>query len=81
MRKIILKDMTERQRQAWQMRYHYGWRLRKISVHLGIKPNSVSELLARAMRRAGLPHHAYVRIIRSKGRRVRAIQLSTAFNY
>ena len=73
--KINLKNMTERQRRAWE-RYHYGWRLKKIAIHLGIKPNSVSELLVRATRGAGLPRVRYVRMIKTKPRHTRALSLS-----
>ena len=79
--KADLTPLTERQRVAWQMRYQYGWRLRKIAIRMGIKTNSVSELLQRATKAAGLPPRTYVPIIRTKPRRVYAVSLSDMENY
>lgn len=52
---ISLNDLTDLQRRAWQMRYQYGWRLRKIAGELGVSAPAVSRLLRRARCRAGLP--------------------------
>jgi hypothetical protein len=79
--RIDLKHLTDRQRQAWQMRYQWGWRVSKIAFKMGIGKSSVSELLLRAMMRAGLPRTPYVRIIRTKPKRVREIYLSQVRNY
>ena len=52
---IELKHLTFKQRQAYHMRFHHGWRMRRIAVALGITVPSVSRLLRRAVRGAGLP--------------------------
>ena len=41
MQTICLKDLSERQKKAWLMRYRYGWRLKKIAVALGAKEAAV----------------------------------------
>ena len=81
MANITLKSLTPRQRDAWTMRYRYGWRMEKIALHMGIKQHTVSELLQRAQLRAGLPPRRRVRIIRTKPRRVFAQSLSSVFDY
>ena len=45
---ICLKDLTEKQRDAWTMRYRYGWRLKHIAIELGTHQPAVSRLLRRA---------------------------------
>ncbi|HET6249913.1 MAG TPA: hypothetical protein VFE47_19645 [Tepidisphaeraceae bacterium] len=79
---IKLDYLTPRQRKAWQMRYHWGWRVQKIAIEMGIKHNSVCELLLRAEQKAGLPRRTVrVRMIRTQPRTVRGQQLSGVYNY
>jgi DNA-directed RNA polymerase specialized sigma24 family protein len=73
---ISIKMLSDRQREAWVMRYRYGWRLKKIALKMGISQNCVSRLLVRAMLRAGLPRRRHVRIIRTKPRLATVVSLS-----
>jgi DNA-directed RNA polymerase specialized sigma24 family protein len=52
---IELKHLTDKQRRAHFMRFHYGWRMERIGLAMGITQPCVSRLLQRALRRAGLP--------------------------
>ena len=78
MQKICLKGLTDKQREVWRMRYRYGWRMRKIALKMGMSPNGVSQMIARAHARAGLPK-VRVGIIRTKPLKVRFFQLSEVF--
>ena len=77
MMKIDLGRLSERQRQAWIMRYLYRWRLRQIALKLGINASSVSRMLLRAQVRAGLPRQPNLRVIRTKPRLTRVRSLAT----
>ena len=77
----LLTNLTERQRQAMQMRYGYGWRLQSIAWAMGISKPSVLMLLRRAHRRAGFPLRPKGRIRATKPGVARAISLSSVFNY
>ena len=81
MTNISLKELSDKQRQAWIMRYRYGWRMRRIALELGISPNGVSKILRRALVRTGLPRRSNIRIIRTKPRLVSVQSLSDIFNY
>ena len=65
---IELKHLTCKQRRAYFMRFHYGWRMERIGLAMGITQPCVSRLLQRALRRAGLPACRNLRIIRTKPR-------------
>jgi DNA-directed RNA polymerase specialized sigma24 family protein len=78
--KIDMKDMSHRQREAWRMRYWYGWRITRIALELGISHVAVTKLIRRAERRVGLRRTVRVRIIRTKPRRVRGVSLSDVQN-
>ena len=71
---ILFKNLTPRQRQAWVMRFRYGWRMRRIALKLGIKPNTVSELLQRAQLRAGVGR-GRIGVIRTQPQVVRSLEL------
>ncbi|HET6248635.1 MAG TPA: sigma factor-like helix-turn-helix DNA-binding protein [Tepidisphaeraceae bacterium] len=75
MQRICLKYLSQRQREAWIMRYRYAWRLSKIAINMGISQGGVSKMLSRAFERAGLPK-CRVSVIRTKPKRVRALYLS-----
>ena len=64
----LLDSFSRKQRQAWLMRYRYGWRMKRIALELGMSVSGVSRLLLRTHARAGLPRCRYVRIIRTKPR-------------
>ncbi|HZK80491.1 MAG TPA: hypothetical protein VFC46_05470 [Humisphaera sp.] len=81
MRTISLKDLTERQREAWLMRFRYGWRIRRIGLAFGMTEQAASQLLLRAQLRAGLPRAKNVRIIRTKPRLARMQSLSSVYDY
>jgi DNA-directed RNA polymerase specialized sigma24 family protein len=65
---IELKHLTDKQRRAYFMRFHYGWRMERIALAMGITQPCVSRLLQRALRRAGLPFRRNLRVIRTKPR-------------
>jgi len=77
---ISLKDLTEKQREAWQMRYRYGWRMTRIALEMGTSKTAVSQLLRRAQGRAGLPRRKNVSVLRTKPRLARAGSLSAVFD-
>ena len=81
MRTISLKDLSDKQREAWQMRYRYGWRMHRIAIAMGTTQQSVSKLLLKAQLRAGLPRTRNVRVIRIKPRLARVQSLSSVFEY
>jgi len=76
---IELKHLTFKQRQAYHMRFHRGWRMRRIAVALGITVPSVSRLLRRAVRSAGLPCRPNLRVILIKPRPTRLMSLARAW--
>ena len=78
---ISLKDLSHKQRDAWRMRYRYGWRMKRIALELGSNESAVSRLLLRAQRRAGLPRTPNVSIIRTKPRLAPTQSLSGVFDY
>ena len=71
----LLKNLTERQRQAMQMRYAYGWRLQQIAWAMGTSKPSVLMLLRRAHRRAGFPIGLKGRIRPTKPRNIGIVSL------
>jgi len=79
--KIDLKDLSEKQRRVWEMRYWYGWRVTRIALELGTSHQAVVSLVHRAERRLGLFRTGRVRIIRTKPRSIRGTSLSTVYNY
>jgi predicted transcriptional regulator len=81
MTNIILKNLSDKQRQAWIMRYRFRWRLKRVALELGLKPPAVSRLLYRAQLSAGLKRPIRINIIRAKPRLAPTQSLSTAFNY
>ena len=58
-----LNNLTPRQRQAYVMRFRWGWRLAKIASELGITAGAACALVKRAQFRAGLGKQR-VRVIR-----------------
>ena len=74
--RIELKHLTCKQRRAYCMRFHYGWRMKRIALEMGITQPCVSRLLQRALRRAGLPLRRNLRIMRTKPRLVAVQSLS-----
>jgi len=81
MANFSLKDLSEKQRDAWKMRYRYGWRMTQIALVLGIKQPAVTRLLQRAHSSAGLPKVKYFNVKRTKPRRATARSLSGIINY
>jgi DNA-binding CsgD family transcriptional regulator len=81
MTNISIKNLSDKQREAWMMRYRYGWRMKQIALELGISPNGVSKILHRALVRTGLPRRSNIRIIRTKPRLASVQSLSDVFNY
>ncbi|HWE02436.1 MAG TPA: sigma factor-like helix-turn-helix DNA-binding protein [Tepidisphaeraceae bacterium] len=80
MQTISLKDLTEKQKEAWRMRYRYGWRMKRIAIELGTTEPAVSQLLRRAQRRAGLPATSNVRVLRTQPRLAAMQSLSSVFD-
>jgi transcriptional regulator len=78
---IDLTSLNEKQRQVLEMRYRYGWTLNQIARTLRITRQSAHEVLQRAHQRAGLPRLAMRRVRPPKPRIVRAVSLSSVFNY
>jgi len=76
---IELKHLTFKQRHAYHMRFHHGWRMKRIAVAMGITVPSVSRLLERAVRSAGLPWRPNLRVIQAKPRPTRLMSLSRAW--
>lgn len=76
---ISLKGLTVRQREAWKMRYHYQWRMKRIALRMGVTLDAVSKLLRRAHLKAGLPRRTYIRFLPTKPRRARVYSLSDVF--
>jgi DNA-directed RNA polymerase specialized sigma24 family protein len=79
--KLDLKLLSPKQRDAWVMRYRYGWRLKKIALRLGTSHQAVSAILRRAQLRAGATEAHRITAFPTRGRRVRAVSLSDVFNY
>ena len=73
---IELKHLACKQRLAYFMRFHSGWRMQRIALETGITQPCVLRLLQRALRRAGLPHRRNLRVIRTKPRLVGVQSLS-----
>ena len=73
----LLRPMTERQREACQLRYIRGWPLKRIARRLRIGTTGVCQLLARA--RAKYPHPRQPRARQPKKRTVAAISLSDVY--
>ena len=78
---ICLKDLTEKQKEVWQMRYRYGWGTVRIAIALGTSQPAVTQILRRAHLRAGLPKIKNVRIIRTKPRLAAMQSLSSVYDY
>lgn len=78
---LCLKDLTDKQKQAWKMRYQYGWRMRRIALEMGTTTPAVSRMLRRAQRRAGLCASTRVSVIRTKPRVASLQSLSDAFEF
>jgi len=77
---ISLKELTVKQRQAWKMRYHYNWRMKRIALRMGVTVDAVSKILRRAHLKAGLPRRTYIRIIPIQPRSIRRpVPLSNVF--
>ncbi|HZK80484.1 MAG TPA: hypothetical protein VFC46_05435 [Humisphaera sp.] len=36
---ISLKNLTDKQRKVWRMRYRKGWRMRRIALEMGMSDN------------------------------------------
>ena len=70
----LLHPMTERQREACQLRYVRRWPLKRIARRLQIGTTGVCQLLARA--RAKYPHPRQPRGRKPKGRVVPRVSLS-----
>ena len=45
---IVFKNLTEKHRKAWVMRYQFCWRLEKIALEMGTSKQAVSKLLQKA---------------------------------
>ena len=75
MKRVALKNLTSRQRQAYILRFQRGWRLRRIAEEMGITVSSAGELVKRAQFRAGLAD-ANVAVIRGRPRLVRPLSLA-----
>jgi IS30 family transposase len=75
---ISLKNLSDKQRKAWHMRYRKRWRVRQIALAMGMSASGVSKMLQRAQVRAGLPVRR-VSVIRGKPRSVRLYLLSEVF--
>jgi DNA-binding transcriptional regulator LsrR (DeoR family) len=75
---ISLKNLTDKQRKVWRMRYRKGWRMRRIALEMGMSDSGVSKMLQRAHARAGLTV-CRVSVIRGKPRNVRLYLLSEVF--
>jgi hypothetical protein len=58
------------------MRYTYRWPLQRIALKMGIRRQSVFELLERAHLRLGFPRLPRTTIRKVKPRRRKAVQLS-----
>ncbi|HZL37920.1 MAG TPA: hypothetical protein VFC78_21565 [Tepidisphaeraceae bacterium] len=78
---IVLTDLSDKQRDAWRMRYRYGWHMKRIALELGSKESAVSRLLLRAQRRAGLPPTRNVSLRCAKPRQARTQSLSGVYDY
>jgi len=72
---MLLNNLTARQRQAYMMRFRWGWRLGRIAAEMGITVSSAAELVKRAQLRAGLGKEK-VRVVRNQPRRMRAMSLT-----
>jgi len=81
MAKISLKNLTDRQREVWRMRYQYGWRVKRIALELGTSWPNVCQILRRARHQAGLPYRRNISVIRTKPRVIRGQSLSRFFGY
>jgi hypothetical protein len=79
MRKIPLDHLTDRQRDAWTMRYRYGWTMTKIALKMGITPSGASKLVGRAYAGTGLPK-CRISVIRRKPRAMTPYQLFRKVN-
>jgi DNA-binding transcriptional regulator LsrR (DeoR family) len=79
MPKIDLKQLSDRQRQAWRMRYRYGWKFKRIAAEMGITESAARHMLRQARQCAGLPN-VRVSVIRTKPRLIRAVSLSDVWD-
>ena len=52
---VSLKNLTEKQRQVWRLRYRKRWRMKKIALAMGMSGSGVSKMLQRAQIRADCP--------------------------
>ena len=75
----VLKRMTRRQRQAWNLHVRVGLSPAAIARRLAISPSAVSRLLARARQRAGGPYRAN-RHRQPQIRSVRPLSLADVYN-
>lgn len=80
MTKLSLTGLSDRQRDAWRMRYTYGWRTKRHRVRTRGLAERASKIIRRIQKRSGLAIRPYISVIRRKPRRVRAGSLSGAFN-
>lgn len=78
---IDFKNLSDKQRDAWRMRYRYGWRMKRIAIELGTTAPAVSRLLQRAQLKAGLPRRTNVSVLRTQPRLARVQSLSPLFGY
>ena len=75
---VSLKNLTEKQRQVWGLRYRKRWRMKKIALAMGMSGSGVSKMLQRAQIRAGLPVFR-ISVIRPKSRFVPVSYMSEVF--
>ena len=70
-----MTKLTEKHRQAMQLRYTYRWRLARIAVRTGTTRQAVHDLLQRAHLRLGFPRLACRKPWLAKPRRRQRKQL------
>ena len=80
MAKLNTEDLSDKQRRVWRMRYHFGWRMKRIAGELGTVESAVSRLLRRAELRAGIPRRPRVSILRVQPRLARSCSLNGIFD-
>jgi len=54
--------------------------MKRIALAMGITPHAVSQLLKRAMRRAGVPWRHNARVVATKPRLVKVLSLSEVWD-